>query len=453
MNYKGKQLITTEYTESISMKIKKLALFFSSIFLTVSVCLAQTAPAKSTLSWSDCVFLALDSNPAIASAQRALDVSKAVYAQSYNGIFPNLSLEHAYSSSENTTVSGGVTSTTGGSSSMWLTSGQLDLSIFNLSQIDNIKIAQSQKAQSEATLRQALTTVRYNLATAFFQLIYAQENVIVSQNIVSMRDTEAQLVTLRYDSGNDYKGDKLTANAELLQAQADVTQSLRDLHTAQRVLNQQLGLDEFVEIVATGTFAIQAPGDLPSDLDSLLENRPDVALQQAVLKTAEYNLAQAKSSLWPIISGNYTLSSSGVNEFSAPHSGWGIGLSYPIFGGGPTSTYYSIMAAKSAVEKAKQDLLTVREQALSDIESSWSTFMSAIDQIQVQGALLQAARTRNDEADIRYSSGLLTYDNWEIIASARISQEHSALLAQLTALDAEATWARSLGKQLEESSK
>jgi multidrug efflux system outer membrane protein len=333
---------------------------------------------------------------------------------------------------------------------MWETEGAANWNIFNMSQIDSIKISRAQETQAEASLRQASAALRYNLATAFYQVLYDQENIEVSINVLAMRDTSSQLVTLRYESGTGYKGDMLTAKAELLQARADLAQAKRSLRADQRVLNQQLGIDEFTVIGVTSAFTVHDPGDLPLDFEPVLSKRPDVMLQQAVVRSAQLNLAQAKSSLWPILSASYLLYNAGPKEFQAPRSGWGLNLSYPLFGGGPTATYYAVAAAKSSLEQAAQNLRMVREQALSNIESVWSNFEGAIDQTKVQAALLEAARVRNDEADIRYSSGLLTYDNWEIIASARISQEHTALQSQLTALNAEAAWAQALGKQLEE---
>ena len=426
------------------MKIKTFLSIACVALLFTSSCFGQDAVPSVPLSWADCVSMALKRNPGLASAGHSLDASMASYKGSYNGVMPNLSLSHSYSNSENTAASGGNTI-------FWQTAGQVNWDIFDISQINSIKISQILTVQARANLQQASATLRFNLAKAFYQLLYDQENIQVSKNILDMRDKEAQLVALRYDSGTEYKGNMLRANAQLLQAKADLAQSIRNLRADQRALNQQLGLDEFTVISATSTLEVREPGDLPKDFEPLLRSRPDVILQQAVLRTSELNLSQSKSSLWPNLSANYTLSSSGPNEFSgAPHSGWGVGLSYPLFGGGPTATYYAVSAAKSNLEKSQEDLRSMREQALSDIETSWSGFAGAVDQVKVQFALLDAARTRNDEADIRYSSGLTTYDEWEIIASDRINQEHQAIQAQLNALNAEASWSRSLGKQLEE---
>ncbi len=424
------------------MKIKTILLVGLAVLFCRSFGFTQDTIPSSPLSWAECVSIASRNNPALAAAWHALETSKATYSGSYNSIYPNLSLSHTYSNSENTN---GV-----GNTIVWQTEGSVNWNIFNMSQINTIKISQAQEIQAEATLRQASASLRYSLSAAFYQVLYDQENIEVSKNVLEMRDKSSQLVTLRYESGTGYKGDMLTAKAELFSAKADLAQANRSLRADQRVLNQQLGFDEFTVISVTSTFTVHNPGDLPKDFESLLAKRPDIIAQYAILKIAQLNLDQAKSSLWPILSASYLLYNSGPNEFQEPHSGWGLGLSYPIFGGGPTATYYAITAAKSSLEQATQNMRTIREQALSNIEAAWSNFEGAIDQTKVQAAMLESARVRNDEADIRYSSGLMTYDNWEIIASARISQEHTAIQSQLTALNAEAAWAQSLGKQLEE---
>ena len=87
----------------------------------------------------------------------------------------------------------------------------------------------------------------------------------------------------------------------------------------------------------------------------------------------------------------------------------------------------------------------MRDAAIADLETSWSSYAGSVDQVSVQHALLDAARQRNEEADVRYASGLLTYDSWEIIASDRISSERQAVNADLNSVVNEAAWQRSLG--------
>jgi outer membrane protein TolC len=125
-------------------------------------------------------------------------------------------------------------------------------------------------------------------------------------------------------------------------------------------------------------------------------------------------------------------------------------LSYPLFGAGPTSTWYGTKAAKRALDASGQSLESARVTGLTTLESAWAQYADAVDQVQVHGALLEADRQRNDEADVEYASGLLIYANWEQIASSRISEESQAISALKSAMDAETAWNRALGRALGE---
>ena len=125
-------------------------------------------------------------------------------------------------------------------------------------------------------------------------------------------------------------------------------------------------------------------------------------------------------------------------------------MSYPLFGGGPTSAYYNTKSAKRGLDKAEQDLRAVRDAAIVDLETSWAAYANALDQFQFQEVKLESARQRNVEAEIRYASGLITYDNWEVIVAEWVSAEQQAKQAQLNAVTTQAAWEKSLGKALGE---
>jgi outer membrane protein TolC len=63
---------------------------------------------------------------------------------------------------------------------------------------------------------------------------------------------------------------------------------------------------------------------------------------------------------------------------------------------------------------------------------------------------LESARQRNDEATIRYSSGLMTYENWEIVVTDLVNFERSSIRSKRDAVVSEASWEQSIGKTLEE---
>ena len=408
-----------------------LAAFFSAV----------PARAQRLLTWEDCVEIAVKNNPDIRSSRKAVEAQTADYKGSWNGVMPNATVTNSYTDQSNASPkwTGGVTAT---------------LDLFDLAKITNIRAQKSALSQARASLSGASSSLRFNLRQAFAQVLFAERSLEVSRNIRDLRDRGARLVTLRYNSGRESKGNMLRAQAQLAQAEADLRQASRNLRADQKVLDRQLGLDSFDAVAATGTLAVPDAPPAPSqgDENGYLSQRPDVRLQEAVLRTAELSVTSAKSSLLPTLSASYARNRIGPNEFPNQGYNWvgGLTLSIPLFSGGPTATYYAVQSARRGLEKAREDLRAVRDAAVVDLEQAWASYAGSVDQVRVQHALLAAARQRNDEADVRYASGLLTYDNWEIIATDRINNERQAVNAELNAAVAHAGWDRALGKELGE---
>jgi len=425
----------------------KLAL--SGLILCVFSCVVsaqQMAPLPPSptparlLSWDDCVALAAQKNPALVSAGYAGRASRANYLGSFNGLMPSLTLSNSYSANN---------SNAGPS---YAAQGSASVNLFDMGQIAGIKTAAASYSQAQASLRLASASLRFGLRSAFAQAYIAEKNVDVARKILEIQKRNAEEVALKYQSGKEYKGNMLSAQALSLQAQANLAQTLRSVRTARQALDQQLGLDEFSEVAVTGTLAAQAPPDFPARMHDFLSARPDVAVQEAAVMTQRASVASAESSLWPSLSANYARFRGGSAEFPSDTYGWSAGavLSYPLFGGGPTSTYFAVKSAKNSLEKSLQDLRTVRNAAIVDLENTWAAYCNAMDGLRVAEANLEATRQRNAEAEVRYASGLITYDNWEVIVAEWVNAEQQAKVAQLSAVTAQAAWEKSLGKALGE---
>lgn len=423
-------------SKSRKTRNSNIATILLAIGLTLSTAFGRPPQPDSILVWSDCLSIAIKNNPELASSRLSLEASKSTLEGSRNGLFPQLGLAESYHGPGNSP-----------GSSHWQTQASVNLNVWSNAENANIKTFRTFVTQALANQRQTASLLRFNLRKAFVQLYFVQKTIEVSKRIVQMRQESAQLVSLRYNSGRESKGSMLKARAQLLQAQADLSQALRDLRTNQKNMNAQLGLESFSPFTIISTLEASPPGNIPANELDLLELRPDVIHQMAVVNTMEATLEQVRSTYWPNLTAGFTENLYGASSLA---SGWNVVLSYPLFGNGPTSAHYSILVAKYNLEKAKQDLRSIREQAIVDIETSWSQYAGFYEQSGVSNALLEAARQRNDEANIRYNSGLMTYDGWEIIASERIDLERQVVQAQLNVLNAEAAWEKTLGKQLEE---
>ena len=433
-----------EGPEQLPQKVIGAVLKDKGIALAVVFCgLGVCVFAKDTLSpltWSECVSIALRQNPDLASARAGKAASKASLRGSYNGVMPTLDLTNSYTDAQ------------GANNALWTAQASANLNVLDASALAGIKSASALLAQATARQRLASAQLRLDLRTAFLRRLFDDKDVEVSRNIEDLRRKSAQLVALRYESGRESKGNKLRADAQYMEATAELAQARRRIRADQRALYRRLGLETVDDAPVAGVLEAAEPPSLPADIQNIADQRPDVLVQRAGIAVAQADVRRAQSPLWPALSAGYARFRTGASEFPSDNSGWsfrGI-LDYPLFGGGPTATYYQITAARQNLEKAQQDLRSVRDQAMADVETAWSAYATAAENARVQAALLDAARQRNAEADVRYNSGLLTYDSWEIIVTDRVSQERQAIQSQLTAATAQAAWENALGKSLEE---
>ncbi len=414
----------------------KPSVFFALLSLPI---LSTVASAEPVLTWDDCERIAVDNNPDQISAQRSVEANRAQYKGSYNGVMPKLNLSSSYNRFRFDDGSG-----------RWGAGASATWDIFDQSAFANIHAASAEYERSVANYRVVSSNTRFGLRQAFTQLLYAQKQIDVSKTILEIRDRNSKMVNLRYNSGRESKGNMMRAKAELLSAKADLEQSYRDLRAAQQELGHQLGEDEFVAHIGTGTLTVTTATEERQDFKTLVDNHPTVRVQLANVETALANVQKSKSALWPTLSANYNRSYQGPDYFPTGMNWTASGVvRYPLFAGGPTAAYYSVSGSKRALEGAEQNLRSTRNQVLSNFETVWANLVGAEDQVTVQTAFLEASRQQNGEADIRYSNGLLTYENWEQIVTTRVTFEQTLVRAQRDAVVAEAQWMKALGKELQ----
>ncbi len=413
------------------------------ILLASLLNLSAWAQTTSPLTWNDCVRVAAEKNPQLLSAIRAQEAGQAQYNGSYNGIFPHLSLSNSYNDSWTSGL---------GESKTWQAQGTASLDLIDANQWASIQTSAAAYRLSQANEQVASTNVLLSLYRAFSTLLYTQEEIDVNKSIRDLWDQNAQMISLRYDSGAESKGNNMQTQAQFLQADVAVTQAGRDLMVAQQQLAQALGQDDFSSLVVTGTWTAERAPQTPPDLNAIVDRLPVVLAQQAVVDEAKAAVRSAQSQLYPTVSLNYSRGTEGGSEFpQSPFWTFTGLLSYPLFGGGPTATYYAVSAATKNLAKALQDLHTARLQALGTLESAWSGFAQAEDQVRVQLAFLNADIQRKQEADIMYQSGLMTFQDWQVIMNDYVNFQKSYLSAEQSLIAAEGQWRFATGQQLGES--
>jgi outer membrane protein len=265
----------------------------SMLVLTLSV----WAGSSTVLSWEACVQEAAANNPDLHSARANLEAASFTAKGAYSGYLPQLSAETSYtdrSGSEATSGIAGVSTTSG---TNYDASVLLSQNLFAGFQ-DRAKIEQgaANREVSEASLAVAKAKLSQDLKVAFVGLKYAQDNVILTENIMHRQEENLRLVGLRFESGNENKGSYLQTKASLAQARYDHLQSQHDLVSAQAQLDRVLGRAEMDELEARGDIPLIEPGTVP-DFRELARQVPNY--QQAVCTPA--SISRAVSAAWATI--------------------------------------------------------------------------------------------------------------------------------------------------------
>ncbi|MBI4678086.1 MAG: TolC family protein [Elusimicrobia bacterium] len=429
---------TCAEAEGVFVKVLKASwgVRFLALCFLLGSGLAEAAQIKPDLRWEDCVGLALRHNPDLAAARLSHEAARAGYKGAFSSLMPSLSLSNGVSDSDTS------------AKQSWQAQGSLGLDLFNMGNYAFIRSNSAALRQTEAALRLKSADLRASLAKAFAQLLYAQDAVGVADRIQAVRQANADLVSLKYDSGRESRGNMLRAKADLSAAKADALAARRDVRTARIALNRLLGMDDYAVVSATGTWALPVvppePGPQP------LRGHPRLASLQASVDSSKADVASAFSSLWPTVSAGYSRSWQDTDYFpDRPHWSAGGTLSYKLFSGGPTAVYYAASKSKKNLEKADENLRSGTSALRSTLESAWAALASAASDVAVGAESLEAARQRNDEASVRYATGLMNFENWEAVVTEFVQSEKYYVRVIRDAVSAMADWDNALGRPLE----
>lgn len=425
------------------------------IYIIVAALMASGAVsgAEEIFTWEDCVKEAAKNNPDLVSAKESVNSAAADKSITASGLFPQISADAGVSKSKSGSgggqSSGGASGASNSSTNNYnygVSGSQLIFDGFNTANKVNAA-AENIKAAQES-YRFTSSDVRLRLRTAFIELLKAQDGLRIKEEIYNRRRQNYELVTLRYESGQENKGSLMTEEANLIQARYDVTQAKRDIELAQRKLTKELGRTETAPLVAKGDFAVKEKArDMP-DFAAIAESNPSLKQLIAQKNAAVFNLKSAKAEFMPQITAN---GSAGRTDTSWPpeNDNWSIGaaISFPIFEGGKRIA--DINKATAQLNKAKADEKSGLDGVIETLQDKWTSLQRALDNVDIQKQFLAANEERAKITEAQYSIGFVSFNDWIIIENNLVDAKNSYLNAQASALLAEANWIQAKGETLE----
>ncbi len=407
-------------------------------FLFLSLFLSR-GYAQEVLTWSDCLAEAKKNHPDLISAQEAVKQSEAAKGITSSSALPqiNSNLDASTQSSSGKTTNSFSYGVTG---SQLLFDGGATLNQIRAAG-ENIKVARFNYKFTSAD-------VRLRLRTAYINLLKAQEALMLTEDIFKIRRGNLELITLRYQSGMEHRGALLTAEANLAEAQFEIAQALRGSEVSQRQLIKELGRKGFSEIKVEGDFIVKEPEKQRPDFDALVLANPSLLALLTKINQANFSLKSAYDNFFPQVSAQV---GAGRSDSRWPpqnsQADAGLSLSFPIFEGGLRLA--QVEQAKSALSQAKADERSGRDALVLALEETWAFLQDALQVVGVQQKFLDASEMRSKIAEVQYSTGFITYDNWSIIQDDYVSAKKSFLNAEANALQAQANWIQAKGETLE----
>lgn len=372
-------------------------------------------------------------SPSIAQAEAQYRQAQALLRQAQAGMFPTLGLSASAQRSSNGSGSSAssVNPVTGSTRSGISNSYNLSLDASWEADVwgsvrRSIEAGRAQQDASAAQLAAIKLSAQAQLATAYLQLVVADQQI--RQLLESEKALQDTLTLTRNQSAAGIVSD---ANVALAESQLKSAQ-------AQRV-DKQLTRAQLEHAIAAAlgqtpsTFSLaasdvephlpQIPAGLPS---TLLERRPDIAAAERTVAAANAQIGVAKAAYFPSLtlsaSGGYR-SDSFSDWISLPNRIWSLGpqLALNLFDAGlrKAQTDAAIASYDASVASYRQTVLT----AFQAVEDSLAAQAMLDEQAALQADGLAAARRSETITLNQYRAGIVGYIDVLAAQNTRLSAE------------------------------
>jgi outer membrane protein len=360
---------------------------------------------------------ALADNPQIVSAQQAVTAATQNVAVARTGLQPSVSFQGTGGEGTSTTSINGVTvglPALQGTASAGVVG---NLPIFDAGKTAaQVALAQSTLASDEAALKQTEQTIELNTATAFFNVLSAEQQTTVEQAALTQAQQNLALTQAQVRAGVAPQSDVIQAQAQVAQAEVNFLNAQSQIATTKSALQAVLGAD------VTSDVAVQQPPAPPAQvtvasaqvIEQALINRAEIATAQAVVQNAQAGVQQAQVLAGPQINvaltagyTPYNTTSSFTNNTSAASYGLTGTVNLPLFDSGKGKA--EIAAAQASLKQAQAQLASAQ---LTVRQSAYQAYLIAVQDaanVTATRAAAQAADQALAVAQGQYRAGVTTF--------------------------------------------
>ncbi len=407
------------------------------VLLLAGPAAAQQQPLA--LSWDEARRLAVEHNPAVKAARASMEQAGFSYQAELNAYMPKISL------------SNGVSKGRGDDAGSWSASVRASEDLLNLGTFSGVKTSRIARDKAEADYLSASASARQTLAGAFADLLFAQKGIEVQKKILSIRQENAKLIRLKYESGMESNGNALYTEALAENSAVAVKKAERQVATAQRALLEAIGLEGAAQVTALGDITVPVFALDEALVSQALEKSPGIVSAKKTLESAKEKTSSARYDAYPTLSASQGYSWSGASEFPGkPNWSLGLSLNLPIFSGGPTRYFNALAAAKRSLTAAEEKFKAARIALAASLRSGYDDYLSAAETALASVSLLRANEERFKEAQIKYMAGKISFIDLENVEQNFVDSDLNQLNYARTAHSRKLALEQLLGVGIEE---
>lgn len=349
---------------------------------------AAAAATAEPLSLAKAIELALEGNPEVAAAKRQLEATEGQVLQGRSRPNPELaySLEDARSKTR---------------TQSW----QLNLPVeLGGKRAARTKAAEKTREQAQAQLAELQATVRANVAAAYFDVLTAQERLVLARDSAALAKSSTDTVSKRVAAGKVSPVEESKARVAEAGVRVELAQAASEQRNALSRLFALLGRIDAPYTVLEGK-AENLPS-VPSlaDLQPLISSAPGVVLARIEVDRREALTALEQSKRVPDVTVSVGMQRS--NETQRNVLLFGVSVPLPIF----DRNQGNLLEALKLEDKARDELQAATVRLHSEVAQARERLSTITAEVQsLQQEVLPGAKSAYDAATIGFENGKFNF--------------------------------------------
>lgn len=349
---------------------------------------SAAAAAAEPLSLAKAIELALEGNPEVAAAKRQWEATEGQVLQGRSRPNPELAYSLEDTRSKTRTQS-------------W----QLNLPVeLGGKRAARTKAAEKTREQAQAQLAELQATVRANVAAAYFDVLTAQERLVLARDSAALAKSSTDTVSKRVAAGKVSPVEESKARVAEAGVRVELAQAASEQRNALSRLFALLGRIDAPYTVLEGK-AENLPS-VPSlaDLQPLISSAPGVVLARIEVDRREALTALEQSKRVPDVTVSVGMQRS--NETQRNVLLFGVSVPLPIF----DRNQGNLLEALKLEDKARDELQAATVRLHSEVAQARERLSTIIAEVQsLKQDVLPGAKSAYDAATIGFENGKFNF--------------------------------------------